>query len=138
MSPTQLDLRRLAAIFRLLAWLALLVAGISTFHQPFGRVLGYYLGPALGAERSLGLAAAPGFMLQITSRPSGAKVLLDGVERGTTPALLNVVCRQGDEVVIAVELDRRVAERRVLCREGGRLQADLPLPTDSSIGNNVP
>lgn len=128
---------RLADGLRLLAWVAFFVAVVSTFRQPFDRVLGHRLRPvlaAIGADRLLGIAPAPGFMLQVTSRPSGAAVRIDGIERGKTPALLNVTCRQGEKVVIEVELAGRSTRRTVECREGGRLEANLPLPAAGGGG----
>ncbi len=65
----------------------------------------------------------PGFMAEITSEPSSAEILIDGVPRGATPFVGNVKC-QTDE---PVRLEVRAAgwdswKRDIKCREGGSLE----------------
>lgn len=58
-----------------------------------------------------------GFGLSIDSRPSGAKVLVDGQDQGETPLLTTVDCRPG--ALVPVRLERkghRAFERTVRCR----------------------
>ena len=123
---------RWVARLRLLSALAWLVFAVALFGRPLDAALGHRMAPvfeAVGVDHLLGDAPARGFLLQVTSRPKGARVIVAGQERGQTPALINVVCRQGEPVVFVVELAGRPAvENQVECREGGRLVADIPLP----------
>ena len=69
-------------------------------------------------DAATGERVAPfhGFGLQVDSVPAGARAIVDGEDKGTTPLLTTVDCRPGDEV--SVELDR-AGERgraRTRCR----------------------
>ena len=120
---------RLAGFLRLIAGIALVVLALAFFYQP----LRLFLGPrAAGAYYGLGVhklfqgAAAPGFVLQITSDPTGATVLVDGDPRGKTPALANVACRDGQEITLVVRMPGFPDFRQVVtCREGQTLKARI-------------
>ena len=124
--------QRWVAGLRLLSGVAWLVLAIALFGRPLDAALGHRMAPvfeAVGVDHVLGDAPARGFLLQVNSSPAGARVIVAGQERGQTPALINVVCRQGEPVTLVVELAGRPAvEKEVECREGGRLVADIPLP----------
>jgi len=69
-------------------------------------------------DAATGERVAPfhGFGLQLDSVPAGARAIVNGEDKGTTPLLTTVDCRPGDEV--SVELDR-AGERgraRTRCR----------------------
>jgi hypothetical protein len=122
---------RLAAACRLASSAAFLVLALAFFREPLLRVLGPSLAPAarsVGLGGLLGTAPAPGFLVQVTSHPAGAEVLVDGTVRGTTPAFLNVRCREGEEVALAVRRPGYREYRRVVrCREGQTLRARIRL-----------
>jgi hypothetical protein len=101
---------------------ALVLASVLAFFwQPLRAVVEPGLGGA-GVEVPWNRPAA-GFLMEITSEPSGARFAVNGEERGQTPALANVLCLDGQEVEIAVDLEGFAPYRRtVVCREGGRLQ----------------
>lgn len=129
----------LAPAFRLLASLALLVLAFLVMQEPLRMALGRQWIPGLGTLELPGLSggtnAAPGFVVQVLSRPSGAEVEIDGVGRGTTPMLGNVQCHDDQKVVIRVHRQGFQPEtRRVACREGGRLQARITLRSSSQAG----
>ncbi len=122
----------LAPAFRLLASLALLVLAFLVVQEPLRMALGRQWIPGVGTLELPGLGegakAAPGFVVQVLSRPPGAEVEIDGVARGKTPMLGNVQCQDGREVVLRVLREGFEPEtRRVACREGGRLQAQITL-----------
>ena len=91
---------RLARGLSLLALLALLAAIVATFWDVSLELVHSTVQPwiaeSLGVEAdALGLPARPPravMMLVVQSSPDGATVSVDGVERGTTPAVLDVEC----------------------------------------------
>ena len=111
--------------FRCLFALSLWVLAFGLFREPLTQI---FWPRVSDTAQELGLPlpdSGPrrGFMMQINSTPSGAAFFVDGTERGHTPALANVACRQGDSVELRV-VKEGFAEyhRTVECREGGRLQ----------------
>ena len=116
---------QLADALRALAACAFLVFSYTLWSEPLRLVLGPRLGPVV---EELGLPnlldrPSPGFMLQITSVPSGAAFAVQGKGRGTTPAMANVACRGGEVVTIQVRKEGFAPyQRQVECREGGILQ----------------
>ncbi len=106
-----------------LSWLILVVA---LFFQPLSQVLGR-LAQAVGGNDLFGPAVAAGFMMEVDSLP-GSRVLVNGVERGTVPAVISVDCTEGEGVTIRVAKEGfEVWERTVRCREGKRLTIQAPL-----------
>ncbi|MEM9554161.1 MAG: hypothetical protein AAGC60_07870 [Acidobacteriota bacterium] len=120
---------RLASALRLLAAVCLLLAVTAFFREPL-RYAASHVVPGLSA--SFGVAApASGFMLEMRASVPGARLLVDGVERGTSPFLGNIECRADDEVVLVVEAPGHSSwSRTVVCREGGRLVATPVLPRE--------
>ncbi len=119
--------RRVASVLRLIASAALLVAVVAFFYRPLTLVVGpmlYHVGlPSMFADPS-----APGFVLQVVSQPPGAEVRIGGTLRGTTPAMLNVACRNGEDVPIEIRKSGYpVFRRTILCREGVPAQARVDL-----------
>ncbi len=118
------DRRRLAAALRLAGSALLLAAVLAFFAEPLRLVLG----PRLALPGWSGSTAARGFMLRIVSTPPAARVTVDGEDRGATPALVNVVCHDGEEVTIAVHMRGFPRwQRTVACREGGSLVVNAKL-----------
>ncbi|MEE8523179.1 MAG: PEGA domain-containing protein [Thermoanaerobaculia bacterium] len=119
--------RRLAAFLRLIASAALLVTVVTFFYRPLAVVLG----PALyrsGLTSAFQGSSAPGFVLQVVSIPPGAVVRIDGVARGTTPAMLNVACRNGDDVALTVSKAGYPEFRQSIpCRQGVPARARIDL-----------
>ncbi|MEL7061221.1 MAG: PEGA domain-containing protein [Acidobacteriota bacterium] len=115
--------RPLAAVLRLAASACVLGAVVVAFWLPMdGSPTRSVLDRALDAVSPRG--AAPGFMLRMTSTPSGAVVGVDGQRVGTTPYLGNVVCRQGERVTIEASApEHRTWRREIECREGASLDA---------------
>ena len=73
---------RLVAGLRLVCALSLLVLAATFFRQPLRAVLGPRLAPMTGAIFQP--QAASGFMLRISSQPTGAEVHVNGAPRGST------------------------------------------------------
>ena len=119
----------IAKLLRLLAALCFLVAVFGAFRVSLGlAVPADWLArlPTIGQPFD---RAAPGFMLRMTSTPTGVGVRIDGVVRGTTPWLGNVVCRQDDPIVLEMyRAGYHPWTQTVLCREGSSL--DVPIPLD--------
>lgn len=115
----------LASALRVLAGLGLLVFSLALWGKPLWLMWGLQgstITERLGATSLLDRPGA-GFMLQITSTPTGATFTVQGKERGTTPAVANVLCSNGEKVVITVRREDFAEYRRqVECREGGQLQ----------------
>lgn len=115
----------LANALRVLAGFALLVLSFNLWSEPLRLVLGPRVRPVAEHFGVSGLLDRPsaGFMLQITSIPTGATFAVQGQERGNTPAMANVACRDGEAVVITVRKEGFAEyHRRVECREGRILQ----------------
>jgi len=121
---------------RLLSAFSLLALVSVFFYHPLARMVGGALdrpvaetGPALDGEvEAVSEPPPPSFLLEIFSSPSGARVWIDAGERGQTPAVANVRCRRGDEVVVTVERAGQAPwQRRLECRPGETvtLQAEL-------------
>lgn len=116
---------QIANALRALAALALLVFSYTLWSEPLGKVLGPQVAPAAEQLGVSDLFDRPsrGFMLQISSVPSGAAYGVQGQMRGNTPAMANVACRNGDAVDLVVRMDGFAEyHRQVECREGGILQ----------------
>lgn len=112
-------LRLLAALFLLLAVLNFfrpqLVAAIDAGSQGAGDLASFFDSPK-------------GFMVQALSEPGGARIEIDGRDRGFTPFLGNVSCRKGEEVVLTVRAQGyQLWQRKVDCREGGQLEIKAQL-----------
>ncbi len=118
---------RLIHFLRLLSGFFLVLLALAVFERPLTLVLGYRVAPTaqrLGLPRLFGPKPDKGFMVRVVSEPSGARVLLDGAERGTTPLFANVACEDGQEVAIEVVQEGYPRWRRtVSCRVGGELTA---------------
>ena len=117
----------LARLLRVLSSVCLVLLALAIFRRPLALVLEPRLLPAvqqLGIPRLFSPAAAKGFMVRVVSVPSGAKVLVDGADRGATPLFANVVCEEGQKVAIEVEKAGYPRWRRTVpCRVGGELTA---------------
>lgn len=122
---------RLAAALRVLTASALVVLAAAFFYQPFSHVLAPRVLPTayrLGLPTLFRPAPARGFFLQIATDPPGATVLIDGQARGTTPAILNVVCTDGQEVTVTLRKAGFPEFRQAVpCREGERALARIRL-----------
>ena len=118
---------RAARILRVLSSLSLALLALAVFWRPLNLVLGPRIAPAarqIGLPQLFAPRPAEGFMVRVVSEPSGARVLLGGAERGTTPLFANVACEEGQEVAIEVEKTGYPRWRRtVRCRVGGELTA---------------
>lgn len=80
--------------------------------------------PASGEARS----PFHGFAISVSSSPAGARVLVDGDEKGETPLAASVDCEPGREVQVRIEKAGYRAQRRSLrCRADAlvRLSARL-------------
>ena len=118
--------QRPAEICRLLAAFALLAAVLLLFELPLRAGLAQVLRSSNPLAGLFG--PARGFFARIDSQPSGAKIRIDGKNRGETPFLGNVDCRQGDKVEIEIEAKPYQPWRRELeCRENGQLEIDAKL-----------
>ncbi len=122
---------RLAAGLRLICAASVLTLATAVFWEPLRLILGPKVTPVvqgLGLPKLFRPRVAPGFVLQIGSRPSGATVLVDDTERGATPAFLNVVCSDGQGVTLTVRKPGFVEFRQTIpCREGQRAVATIQL-----------
>ncbi len=120
----------LARALRLLSGLSLLILALAVFQQPLRRVVRPRVAPAL-SRIPLPEALRPessGFMVRVVSSPSAATVLIDGAVRGATPLFANIVCKEGQEIAIAVEKEGHAGWRRkVRCRVGGELTVQAKL-----------
>ena len=116
----------LVELCRLLAVACLLAAVLVFFRLPLS-VLAAKAGQ-MGNPLAGLLGPADGFFARVHSTPSGAKIRVDGKERGETPFFGNVECSAGDKVVIEVDLAGFEIWRRELeCRENGQLEVDAKL-----------
>ncbi len=107
---------RLVAALRLVAGLAWLTCAVAFFRVPLGQALGP-VAWNVGLPR-LFRPADPGFMLRVTSDPPGARLWVDGVDRGQVPLFVNVVCTEGEKVLVQVVKDGLAPwEREIGCRE---------------------
>lgn len=118
---------RSSDLWRALAAACALVASVGLWSDPVAALV-----DKLSAGRvswSLpGAGAAPGFNARIETVPSGAEVRVDGQDRGTTPFLGNIVCREGEPVSIEVSKKGfRPWVRNPLCRHGGTLEVTATL-----------
>lgn len=124
---------RLASTLRLVSSLALLVATWAVFQQPLMTALAPWLRPVVEEVQGAGSGwwgskAASGFMLQVTSNPTGAEVWVNGALRTHTPAIANIACRDGEAVTIALKRPgSKPFERTLACREGGSLRMRIRL-----------
>lgn len=123
---------RVESWLRLVSSLALLVAALAIFRQPLTTALVPWLGSAVQDIESgggwWGSKSAPGFMLNVTSHPTGAEVWVNGALRTHTPAIANIACRDGEAVTIALKRSgAEEFERTLECREGGSLRMRIRL-----------
>jgi hypothetical protein len=97
-----------ASFLRFLSALAVLSLVIAVFAKPIDRAVRRHLPTAnenaeVDPEHDeMPPAPAPSFLLEITSVPSGARIMIGRGERGTTPAVANVRCKEGEDVVVTV------------------------------------
>ncbi len=92
---------RLVGVLRLVSRIALLVLAVAFFYRPLHQVLVPAMGPTF---HRLFQPTARGFLLDVSSRPPGATVVIDGEARGTTPAILNIACKEGQEVTLVLTM----------------------------------
>lgn len=112
--------RRLVAGLRLVASVAGLTLVLLVFRVPLARAV-HPLTRAAGLDGFL-VPAASGFLLRVSSEPPGAKLWVDGADRGIVPLFTNVVCQEGQIVRLRVSRDGLPPwEREVGCREGQTL-----------------
>ena len=108
----------------MLCALFLVVLALAVFWRPLTLVLGPKVPSVvhqLGLPRLL-QRSAKGFMVRVVSEPLGARVSIDGADRGTTPLFGNVACEEGQEITIAVDKPGHPRWlRTVTCRVGGEL-----------------
>jgi hypothetical protein len=115
-----------AQLLRLLAALFLLLAVLNFFRPQLVAFVD------VGSQGAEGLAAMldppKGFMVQALSEPGGARIEIDGRDRGFTPFLGNVSCREGEDVVLTVRAPGyQPWQRKVACREDGQLEIKAQL-----------
>lgn len=116
----------LAELCRLLAAACLLAAVLIFFRLPLS-VLAAKTGQ-MGNPLAGFFGPAEGFFARIHSTPGGARIRVDGKERGETPFFGNVECSPGERVVIEIESTGFEIWRRELeCRENGQLEVDAKL-----------
>lgn len=116
----------LAELCRLLAAACLLAAVLVFFRLPLS-VLAAKTGQ-MGNPLAGFFGPAEGFFARIHSTPGGARIRVDGKERGETPFFGNVECSPGERVVIEIDLTGFEIWRRELeCRENGQLEVDAKL-----------
>ena len=126
MSPKG-DVRwRLAEVLRVVSRAAFLVLVVAFFYQPLHQVIAPRVIPTV--QRLFQPAVARGFLVDITSHPPGATVVIDGAVRATTPAILNVACAEGEKVTLTVRKEGFPDfHREFACREGQTLRARIRL-----------
>ncbi len=125
-----IDRFRLASGLRLLSALCLLLLAFAVFWEPLNRIVRPRVAPALQhlPVPEVLRPRSRGFTVRVVSNPSAARVSIDGAVRGSTPLFANVVCKQDQEVRIAVEKPGYPAWRRVVrCRVGGNLTVNARL-----------
>lgn len=124
---------RTVALLRLVASTALLVCVLTLFYQPLDAAFGPTVRPAVansGLESVLA-PSAKGFNLQLTTQPSQATLRIDGKERGQTPALVNVRCRDGQEVQLILRKEAFLElTHTLICDEGEHITLELTLQED--------
>lgn len=125
--------RRVVSGLRLTAGAAWLALALLVFRVPLARAV-HPIARAVGLDARL-VPAASGFLLRVSSEPPGARLWVDGVERGMVPLFTNVACGEGEIVRLRVARDGLTPwEREVGCREGqtlivhARLAGALPPP----------
>jgi hypothetical protein len=130
MSPVTTALRFLAGI-------ALVGLMVAFFYEPLSRALERFsvtgkdtvwdAEPAAIGE-ALAPSAPPSFLLQVFSTPPRARVMIDGQERGTTPAVTNIPCRSGQIVEVIVDLaGHRRWQRQLPCLPGESAALEVKL-----------
>lgn len=86
--------------------------------------------PAKGEARS----PFQGFAISVTSSPEGARVLVDGDEKGETPLAASVDCEPGREVQVSVEKAGYRAQRRaVRCRADALVRLSVRLEKAAAV-----
>ncbi len=117
---------RLAGILRLVAALAWLTLVLAVFRFPLGRTFGPWAQTA-GLSRLFN-PAAPGFMLRVSSQPSGGRLWVNGEDLGEVPLMANVRCTEGEAVQLQVTKKGYAPwEREIGCREGRTLTVEARL-----------
>ena len=116
---------RVSELLRLLSAAALLVLAVALFWRPIYQVAGPSASRALQRlplPEALRPGVVDGFMVRVVSEPSGARVAIDGAQRGRTPLFANVPCADEQRIEIVVAKEGFPAWRRsVDCRVGGQL-----------------
>ncbi|GEJ56141.1 PEGA domain-containing protein [Anaeromyxobacter diazotrophicus] len=79
--------------------------------------------PASGEE----VLPFQGFGLQVDTAPSGASVLVDGEDMGTTPLLTTVPCQPGEQVRVLAKLGELSASAVTRCRKDVLVKLPLTL-----------
>ncbi len=125
---------RAAGCLRIVAGFALVVLACAVFWRPLTRTLGPSVAPTvqqLDLPQLWRPAPAKGFLVRITSEPSGGTVSLDGAERGKTPLFANVACDEGQQIAIVVEKQGSALWHRIVsCRVGKELTVRARLGAD--------
>jgi hypothetical protein len=93
---------------RLVASVAWLVFAAFAFQAP---IAGLFVPPtADGGQRQdasiLSRPVAAGFVLQMASDPPGARLFVDGTDRGQLPLVTNIECENGAQVALEVVKNR--------------------------------
>lgn len=108
-------------IWRWLGTLAATVAIVTLFWGPL---------VAIVENRPPAEQRARGFHAGIYSEPGGARVIIQGRLRGTTPWIGNVSCRNEESISIQVQLQGFETWARTLpCREGKSLEINARFKT---------
>jgi hypothetical protein len=72
-----------------------------------------------------------GFGVAVESAPEGARVLVNGADKGETPLVASVACAPGDAVEIEVKKPPLPAQRRVtVCRADALVELSIDLTGD--------
>jgi PEGA domain len=75
-----------------------------------------------------------GFAISVSSSPAGARVLVDGDEKGKTPLAASVDCEPGRDVQVSVEKAGYRAQRRaVRCRADALVRLSVRLEKAAAI-----
>ena len=105
---------------------AVAVLAVAVFRVPLAVTL-RPLARAAGLDRVLP-PSAPGVVLRIDSDPPGGRLSVNGVGRGTTPMIANVICKKGRRIRLRIEKEGFPTwEKEVDCREGETLVVEARL-----------
>lgn len=124
-STAEENRRRRRDLLRVAAGLSWLVLALAVFRVPFEVALGP-LARSAGLDRLA--PPAPGIVLRVASDPPGGRVSVNGIGRGETPMIANVLCREGQPIRVRVEAEGFSPwETEVECREGPPLVVEARL-----------